>query len=61
MNNIIASASKIVFILMAVASCVAFFLGKLDQNNFMILSGAAFTFYFSNKGDNSGNLPYLGK
>lgn len=59
MKNIISSASKIVFILMAVASCVAFFLGKLDQNNFMILSGAAFAFYFSNKGE--GNQPFAGK
>lgn len=45
MQNIIKSASKIVFI--------------LSENNFMILAGAAFTFYFSNKGDSSE--PYAGK
>lgn len=59
MQSIISSASKIVFILMALAACAAFFLGKLDQNNFMILAGAAFTFYFSNKGE--GAQPYAGK
>lgn len=44
---------------MALAACAAFFLGKLDQNNFMILAGAAFTFYFSNKGDSA--QPFAGK
>lgn len=45
-----------VFMLMAIAACVAFFMGKLDQNNFMILSGAAFAFYFSNKGETSNEF-----
>lgn len=38
---------------MAISACIAFFMGKLDQNNFMLLCGGAFTFYFSNKGDNT--------
>lgn len=59
MQNIIKSASKIVFILMALAAVAGFFLGILSENNFMILAGAAFTFYFSNKGDSSE--PYAGK
>lgn len=59
MQNIISSASKLVFLLMAIAACVAFFIGKLDQNNFMILCGAAFSFYFANKGDAS--QPFAGK
>jgi putative solute:sodium symporter small subunit len=59
MQNIIKSASKIVFILMAVGATVGFFTGHLSENNFMILAGAAFTFYFSNKGD--GSEPYAGK
>ena len=59
MNSIISSASKIVFIVMAVAAVGGFFLGKLDQNNFMILCGAAFTFYFSSKGD--ATQPFAGK
>ncbi len=59
MNSIIGSASKIVFILMALAAVGGFYLGKLDQNNFMILCGAAFTFYFSNKGEPA--QPFAGK
>jgi len=59
MQNIIKSASKIVFILMALAAVAGFFLGILSENNFMILAGAAFTFYFSNKGE--GSEPYAGK
>lgn len=57
--EILKSASKVVFLLMAVAACVAFFMGKLDQNNFMILCGGAFTFYFANKG--STVEPFAGK
>ena len=53
MNNIVSSASKIVFILLALTACVAFFMGKLDQNNFMLLAGSAFAFYFANKGEPS--------
>jgi hypothetical protein len=49
MQNILTSASKIVFILMAAAACAGFFLGTLSENNFMILAGGAFAFYFSNK------------
>ena len=65
MSKIFASASKIVFILMAVAAIVGFFLGRMDESNFMLLCGSAFTFYFSNKGSatptNEGEEPYLGK
>lgn len=49
MRNIFCSASKIVFILMALAACAGFFVGVLSENNFMILAGGAFAFYFSNK------------
>jgi len=57
MKQILSSASKIVFILMAVAACVAFFLGRLNEGNFMILAGGAFAFYFSNKPtDASGTI-----
>jgi hypothetical protein len=45
---------------MAFGANVAFFMGKLDQNNYMILCGAAFTFYFSHKGSNDGQ-PFAGK
>lgn len=57
--DILKSASKLVFILLALSACIGFFLGKLDSNNFMILAGSAFTFYFSNKGD--AKKDYLGK
>lgn len=57
--KILQSASKIVFIMVAVSACVAFFIDKLDQNNFMILAGGAFTFYFANKGSKEDE--YLSK
>ena len=61
MINILSSASKIVFILLAVTACLGFFLGKLESKDFMVLAGMAFTFYFSNKGEIIGKLPYAGK
>jgi len=57
--NIIESASKIVFILLALTACLGFLLGMLPVENFMILISSAFAFYFSNKGDSNTN--YLGK
>lgn len=51
MSNIVKSASKIVFILMAVSACSGFFLGVLGEDNFMFLAGMAFSFYFANKGE----------
>lgn len=61
MNSIFKSASKIVFIMLAVTACVGFWFGKLEAKDFMVLAGMAFTFYFANKGETSGNLPYAGK
>lgn len=58
---ILQSASKIVFILVALTACSAFFFGKLDQNNFMLLAGSAFAFYFANKGETSKDVPFAGK
>ena len=34
---------------MAVASCVALFVGKINAEQFMVLSSMAFAFYFSSK------------
>lgn len=59
MSNIIKSASKIVFILMALTACVALFLGFLGEDNFMFLAGMAFSFYFANKGEK--HVEYAGK
>lgn len=62
MSDIFASASKIVFILIALTACAGFFTGVLSENNFMILAGGAFTFYFANKGESvSTGKPFAGK
>lgn len=57
--EILASASKIVFILMTLAVIALTFLGIVDPKDFMMLAGMAFAFYFSNKGD--PGQPYAGK
>ena len=49
MNSILSSASKIVFILMAVAAVGLTVMGKLDPKDFMLLASMAFSFYFANK------------
>jgi hypothetical protein len=59
MQNIASSASKIVFIMLALTACVGFFLGRLEPKDFMVLAGMAFAFYFSNKGE--ANQPFAGK
>jgi putative solute:sodium symporter small subunit len=59
MQKIISSASKIVFILIAITASVGFFIGILDPKDFMVLAGMAFSFYFSNKGDPT--QPFAGK
>lgn len=57
--EVLKSASKIVFILMALATVGALFDGKISGDQFLLLAGMAFSFYFSNKGD-SGQ-PFAGK
>ena len=57
--DILKSASKIVFIMLALSACVGFFIGKLDPKDFMLLAGMAFSFYFANKGESSA--PFAGK
>lgn len=59
MKNIMSSASKIVFIMFALTVNVAFILGKLEANDFMVLAAMPFVFYFANK--TSSELPYGGK
>ncbi len=59
MKSIYSSASKIVFILMAVAVIVGMFYGRVEAKDFMILASMAFSFYFANKGDSS--QPFGGK
>lgn len=64
MSNIITSASKIVFIGMALAVIAGLFTGHIDSKDFMVLASMAFTFYFANKGESNpaaGAAPYAGK
>lgn len=49
MERIYSSASRIVFILIALTACGAFLFNKLDTANFMILANAAFLYYFTRK------------
>ena len=57
--DILKSASKTVFVLMAIATVAALFWGKISGEQFLVLAGMAFSFYFSNKGEAS--QPYAGK
>lgn len=57
--TILQSASKIVFILMAVAVVGLTYLGKVDAKDFIVLASMAFSFYFANKGN--PDEPYAGK
>lgn len=51
MTQIFKSASKIVFLAIAVTACLALFTGHISEQNFMLLAGGAFTFYFTNKNE----------
>ncbi len=57
--EILKSVSKVVFVLMALATIGALFLGKISGDQFLLLAGMAFSFYFSNKGDTT--QPFAGK
>jgi hypothetical protein len=59
MENIYKSASKIVFIIMALGVSAGLFLGKIEPKDYLMLASMCFTFYFSNKGDSSQE--YAGK
>jgi len=68
MSKLMTSASKIVFILMALGAIIGFFIGKLEAADFMLLCGMAFSFYFSHKGETAPTdssstsiAPYAGK
>jgi len=57
--DILKSASKIVFVLMALATIGLTSFGIITGEQFLVLASMAFAFYFSNKGD--VNAPYAGK
>jgi len=44
---------------MALATVGALFIGKISGDQFLLLAGMAFSFYFSNKGDSA--QPFAGK
>lgn len=55
--GILRSASKIVFLLLALTACLGFFFGKLEAKDFMLLASMAFAFYFAVKPtDNNGEI-----
>ena len=54
MTNILSSASKIVFILLALTACVGFFLNLLESKDFMVLASMAFGYYFATKPSSDG-------
>ncbi len=57
--DILKSASKVVFVLMALATIGALFLGKISGDQFLLLAAMDFSFDFSNKGDTT--QPFAGK
>lgn len=61
MKKIANSASKIVFILLALTASVGFIISKLPTDQFMLLATGAFAFYFSNKGDTTNGVKFAGK
>ena len=59
MRSAFNSASKFVFIIIAITVCAGFAWGMLEAKDFMVLASMAFAFYFSFKGDN--NQTFAGK
>ncbi len=55
MQNILGSAAKIVFILMAVAVVAGLFTGAIESKDFMVLASMAFAFYFVTPTSNDAN------
>ena len=49
MKQIFLSASKIVFLLLAIALCVFAYFDKVDPKDFIVLASMAFTYYFTRK------------
>lgn len=53
MKRIFSSASKLVFILVAITACFAFIKGILPTDQFMLLATAAFLYYFRKDGNDT--------
>ncbi len=46
MSAIFSSASKLVFLMIAVTLCAGLFAGKISQDNFIYLAASVFSYYF---------------
>ncbi len=53
--NILQSASKIVFLMVAFTACISFAMKILEAKDFMVLAMAAFSYYFAIKQPGSQN------
>lgn len=53
MRRIFSSASKLVFLLVAITACFAFIKGTLPVDQFMLLATAAFLYYFRKDGNDT--------
>lgn len=58
MGKVLTSASRIVFIMIALTACISFFVGKLDQNNFMLLSTGVFGYFFTKNNQPNTTDPF---
>lgn len=47
MNRIYTSATKLVFIIIAITVCAAYLMGKMQTNEFMIIATGVFSYYFT--------------
>lgn len=47
--NFLKSASKLVFMMLGSTACIAFLTNRLEAKDFMVLTMAAFTYYFTKK------------
>jgi hypothetical protein len=56
MSKIFNSASKLVFVLMALASVVLATMGIMDIKDFVILATMAFSFYFTKSTPDTPNI-----
>jgi high-affinity nickel permease len=57
MKELFKSASKIVFILLAIALVVLTFVGKVDSKDFIMLTTGVFSYYFGRKEAPVDNQP----
>lgn len=53
------SPTNAVLLLVSLTACAAFFLGKLEAKDFMLLSGMVFTYFFTKPSDPT--QPFGGK